>query len=30
MMPPGYLRVTTRNYKSIDQHTKEEQYVRND
>lgn len=30
MMPSGYRRVTTRNYKSINQHTKEEQHVRND
>lgn len=30
MMPPGCRRVTTRNYKSINHHTKEEQYVRND
>lgn len=27
---PGYRRVTTRNYKSINHHTKEEHYVRND
>jgi len=29
MMPPGYLRVTTRNYKSINYDAKEE-HVRND
>lgn len=30
MMPQGYRKVTTRNYKSINHHTKEEHYVRND
>ena len=30
MMPPGYLRVTTRNYKSINYDAKEENHVRND
>ena len=29
-MPRSYRRVTTRNYKSINHHTKEEHYVRND